>query len=94
MVTAIIVMNVERGKINEVAEKLADMQGISEVYSVSGSHDLVAIARVASNEMLSDLVTQQMQKLDAIQKTETMLALQTYSRHALESMFSIGMDGA
>ncbi len=72
MVTAIIAMNVERGKVNEVAEKLADMEGISEVYSVSGSHDLVAIARVASNEKLSDLVTQQMQKLEAIQKTETM----------------------
>ena len=37
MVTAIIAMNVERGKVNEVAEKLADMEGISEVYSVSGS---------------------------------------------------------
>jgi len=94
MITAIIVMNVERGKINEVAEALADMEGISEVYSVSGTHDLVAIARVASNEMLSALVTRQMQKLEGIQKTETMLALQTYSRHALESMFSIGSDGA
>ena len=94
MVTAIILLNIERGKINEVAEKLADMPGISEVYSVSGSHDLVAIVRVASNEMLSTLVTQQMQQLEAIQKTETMLALQTYSRHALESMFSIGLDGA
>lgn len=93
MVTAIILMNVERGKINDVAEKLAEMQGISEVYSVSGSHDLVAIARVANNEMLSTLVTNQMVQLDAIQKTETMLAFQTYSRHALESMFSIGVDG-
>ncbi len=94
MVTAIILMNVERGKINEVAEKLADVEGISEVYSVSGSHDLVAIARVANNEMLSALVTGRMQQLEAIRKTETMLALQTYSRHALESMFSIGLDGA
>ena len=93
MVTAIIVLDVERGKINAVAEKLADMEGVSEVYSVSGSHDLVAIARVASNEMLSELVTGQMVKLDGIQKTETMLALQTYSRHALESMFSIGIEG-
>ena len=93
MVTAIIVLDVERGKINDVAEKLADMEGVSEVYSVSGSHDLVAIARVASNEMLSELVTKQMVKLDGIQKTETMLALQTYSRHALESMFSIGLEG-
>lgn len=93
MVTAIILMNVERGEINEVAEKLAEMQGVSEVYSVSGNHDLVAIVRVANNEMLSTLVTKQMVQLDAIQKTETMLAFQTYSRHDLESMFSIGVDG-
>jgi DNA-binding Lrp family transcriptional regulator len=93
MVTSIILMNVERPKINEVAAALADMSGISEVYSVSGNYDLVAIARVENNEKLSDLVTKQMLKLEGIRKTETMLAFQSYSRHDLDAMFSIGLDG-
>jgi DNA-binding Lrp family transcriptional regulator len=93
MVTSIILMNIERSKINETAAALAEMQGISEVYSVSGNYDLVAIARVANNEKLSDLVTQQMLKLKGVQKTETMLAFQSYSRHDLDAMFSIGLDG-
>jgi len=93
MVTSIILMNIERSKINETAAALAEMPGISEVYSVSGNYDLVAIARVANNEKLSDLVTQQMLKLKGVQKTETMLAFQSYSRHDLDAMFSIGLNG-
>jgi DNA-binding Lrp family transcriptional regulator len=93
MVTSIILMNVERSEINETAAALAEMPGISEVYSVSGNYDLVAIARVENNEKLSDLVTRQMLKLTDIQKTETMLAFQSYSRHDLDVMFSIGLDG-
>jgi DNA-binding Lrp family transcriptional regulator len=90
MVTSIILMNVERTKINEVAEKLAEMNGISEVYSVSGNYDLIAIARVHTNEELSDLVTKHMLKIDSILETETLLAFQAFSRHDLEAMFSIG----
>ena len=93
VVISIILMNVERSKINEVAAALAEMNGISEVYSVSGKYDLVAIARVENNEKLSDLVTRQMLKLEGIRKTETMLAFQSYSRHDLDAMFSIGLDG-
>jgi DNA-binding Lrp family transcriptional regulator len=93
MVTSIILINVERSKINEVASALADMNGISEVYSVSGNYDLVAIARVENNEKLSDLVTKRMMKVSSIRKTETMLAFQSYSRHDLDAMFSIGLDG-
>jgi len=93
MVTSIILMNVERLKINEVASALADMEGVSEVYSVSGKYDLIAIARLENNEKLSDLVTRQMLKLTGVLKTETMLAFQSYSRHDLDAMFSIGSDG-
>ena len=89
MVTAIILMHVERTRINEVAEKLAAMEGISEVYSVSGNYDLVAIVRVASNDALSDLVTKKLVGVDHIIGTETMLAFRAYSRHDLESMFFV-----
>lgn len=91
MVTSIILMNVERAKINEVAEQLEKIPGISEVYSVSGNYDLVAVVRVASNEDLANLVTTKMHAIQPILKTETMLAFKAYSRHDLEAMFSVGM---
>lgn len=91
MVTSIILMNVERLKIPEVAEKLKEIDGISEVYSVSGNYDLVAIVRVKSNDDLANLVTSRMHAIGAILKTETMLAFKAYSRHDLEAMFSVGM---
>jgi len=90
MVTSIILINAERTKINDVAEKLAAMDGISEVYSVSGNYDLIAIARVPSNDDLANLVTKNMITIDAITKSETMLAFKAFSRHDLEAMFSIG----
>lgn len=90
MVTAIILMNVERSKINTVAEKLAETPGISEVYSVSGNYDLVAVARIRTNADLADLVTNNLHSIPHILKTESMLAFKAYSRHDLESMFSLG----
>jgi DNA-binding Lrp family transcriptional regulator len=90
MVTSIILTTVERSKINETAEQLAAVDGISEVYSVSGNFDLIAVVRVQSNEELADLVTKNLLKIQSILKTESMLAFKTYSRHNLEAMFSIG----
>jgi DNA-binding Lrp family transcriptional regulator len=90
MVTSVILINVERSTINETAQLIAGMDGISEVYSVSGEYDLVAIARVKTNEELSELVTGKMLKISSIVKTETMLAFKAYSRHDLETMFMVG----
>lgn len=92
MVTAIILLNVENKSINNVAEALADMPHVSEVYSVGGTVDLVAIVRVRTNEELADLVTRHMVELDGILDTETLLAFRAYSRHDLESIFSLGME--
>ena len=86
-------MNVERTKINEVADQLVEFEGISEVYSVSGKYDLVAVVRVKTNDDLSTLVTRKLRNVDNILGTETMLAFQTFSKHDLESMFSVGLDG-
>ena len=90
--TSIILIEVERTKINEVAAELAAMKGVSEVYSVSGKYDLVAIARVSGNEELSDLVTNHLLKISSILKTETMLAFRAFSKYDLETMFSIGLE--
>ncbi|MCK9263625.1 MAG: Lrp/AsnC ligand binding domain-containing protein [Deltaproteobacteria bacterium] len=90
MVTAVILLRVARDRIGGIAEALADMEGVSEVFSVSGRYDLVAIARVGSNDDLAELVTGRMLKIEGIQDTETMLAFRAYSRHDLEGMFAIG----
>ncbi|MBM9606037.1 Lrp/AsnC family transcriptional regulator [Desulfopila inferna] len=92
MVTSIILMNVDRTSINEVAAKLVEFDEISEVYSVSGKYDLIAIVRVRTNDDLSTLVTVKLRNVENITATETMLAFKAYSKHDLESMFSLGLD--
>jgi DNA-binding Lrp family transcriptional regulator len=91
MVTAIVLLNVARARVVEVAEKLAAIEGITEVYSVAGRFDLVAMVRVGTNEALADIVTTRMHKIDGIEATETLIAFRAYSRHDLEDVFSIGM---
>ena len=91
MVTAIVLVNVRRDAVNETAEALTELGGISEVYSVAGEYDLVAIIRAKDNDQLAEIVTGHMLKLDGIEKTTTLVAFQAYSRHDLERMFSSGL---
>tara|TARA_R110001583_G_scaffold867_6_gene7831 strand:- start:723 stop:998 length:276 start_codon:yes stop_codon:yes gene_type:complete len=91
MVTAIILISTSRTQINSVAETLASLEPVSEVYSVSGNYDLVAIVRVADNDKFATFVTDQMAQIDGITSTHSMLAFNAFSRHDLDSMFSIGM---
>jgi DNA-binding Lrp family transcriptional regulator len=90
MVTAIVLLAVERDRINAIAEQLAGMPGITEVYSVAGRYDLVAVIRVKTNDELADVVTSRMRKLAGITGTETLIAFRAYSRHDLEAAFSLG----
>ena len=94
MVSALVLINCEKGAVNQTAEALSDMKGISEVYSVAGRVDLVAIIRVADNEQLADIVTNQMLTVPGISHTETLIAFRVFSRHDLEQMFSIGAEEA
>ena len=91
MVTAIVLINTVRTKINEVAEQLAKMEEISEVYSVTGNYDLIAIVRIPTNDDLANLITNKLLSVESILKTDTMLAFKAFSRHDLDSMFSVGM---
>jgi len=93
MVSAVVLLKCERNKINAVAETLADIKGISEVFSVAGRYDLVAILRVRTNEALANLVTNEMLQVDGILDSETLIAFKVFSRHDLESMFEIGFEG-
>ncbi len=92
MVSTIVLMNVQRGQASNVGERLAAMQGVTEVYSVAGAYDLVALIRTESNEQLADLVSTEIGKIDEITATQTMIAFKAFSKFDLDSMFSIGMD--
>lgn len=89
MVTFIILLNVKSNKVTEIAEDLASMPEISEVYSVTGIYDLVAIVRTKTNDDVASLVTDRMGAIKGIEKTDTMLAFKAFSQHDLEAMFSI-----
>ncbi|MBT8433779.1 MAG: Lrp/AsnC ligand binding domain-containing protein [Gammaproteobacteria bacterium] len=89
MVTFIILLNVKSDKVTEIAEDLASMPEISEVYSVTGIYDLVAIVRTKTNDEVAALVTDRMGAIEGIEKTDTMLAFKAFSQHDLEAMFSI-----
>jgi DNA-binding Lrp family transcriptional regulator len=92
MVSAVILLVVEKDKVNEVAEQMVDLQGITEVYSVAGQYDLVAIARVKDNAAIADAVTRQMLKIDGIIRSETLISFRVFSRYDLDRIFSIGAD--
>lgn len=92
MVTAIVLINVAQGCTPEVAQALIDLPGITEAYSVAGSHDLVAIARVRDHEQLADLVAGRVQKVPGIEATNTLIAFRAYSQRDLEAMWDIGNE--
>jgi DNA-binding Lrp family transcriptional regulator len=90
MVTGIALINVAHGAVNSAAQALAALEGISEVYSVSGNYDLVAIIRVRDNDELAHLMTDEIGRVEGISETHTMLAFRAFSRHDLEAMFALG----
>jgi DNA-binding Lrp family transcriptional regulator len=94
MVTAIVLITCEVDRTSETAETLADLDGISEVYSVAGDWDLAAIVRVGSHDDLAATVTNYIRKTPGVATTNTLIAFRTYSRHDLDSMFSVGFEAA
>ena len=92
MISAIVLINAEVDRIPEVAAAIADLNGVSEVYSVTGDVDLIAIVRVRHHEELADIIADQLNKVSGVQGTQTHIAFRTYSKHDLEAAFSLGLD--
>ena len=91
VITAIVLLKAETDLINEVAEQIIGIEGVSEVYSIAGRFDLVAIIRVKDNEGLAEVVTSHMLKVKGIINSETLIAFKVFSKYDLEKMFSIGL---
>lgn len=94
MVTAIVHIKADVDRIPEVAEAIAEIEGVSEVYSITGEFDLLAMVRVARYEEVAEVVPGRVNKVSGVRHTETHIAFRTYSRHDLESAFSIGLNAA
>lgn len=92
MVTAIVMIEAETSRIPDLANQIVEMDGVREVFSVAGRHDLVAIVQVARNEDLADVISDRMRHLDGIVATETLIAFRAYSKEALEAGFELGLD--
>ncbi len=92
MIQALLMINVQRGFIPQTAQKLLEIKGIREVYSVTGDYDLVAIVGVAEYDELAEVVTERLAAIETITKTQTMVAFKVYSRADLEQSWQIGVD--
>ena len=92
MITAIVMIDAATDSIPEVAEAVAALDGVSEVYSVTGQIDLIAMVRVRGHEQVADVVADQVNKVPGVTATETHIAFRAYSSHDLEAAFSLGLD--
>jgi DNA-binding Lrp family transcriptional regulator len=90
MITTIVMVSVAANMIPEVAQAIADLDGVSEVYSVAGDVDLIAIVRVREFDQIADVIAGRLNRIDGVLGTDTHVAFRAYSRHDLESAFSIG----
>jgi DNA-binding Lrp family transcriptional regulator len=92
VITAIVEVSVESDKIPEVAQAIADLEGVSEVYSVAGDVDLIAVVRVREFDQVAEVIAGRLSKVAGVLHTDTHIAFRAYSRHDLEETFSIGVE--
>ena len=90
MIHAFVLIKAEREAMHSLGGKLADVEGVTEAYSITGEWDLVAIIRLRQAEELAELVTGRLSRIRGIKETHTMVAFEVFSQHDLEAMFSIG----
>lgn len=92
MITAIVMVSAATDRIPQVAQAIADLDGVSEVYSVAGDVDLIAIVRVREYEQIADVIAGSVNTVPGVLDTQTHIAFRAYSRHDLEAAFSLGFD--
>ena len=88
MITAIVLITAERGAIPKLGEELAAVPGVSEVYSVTGDFDFIAMVRAREHEELADIVTRRIAQVKGVARTQTHVAFKAFSKHDLETLFA------
>lgn len=92
MITAIVMISAATDSIPEVAQAIADVDGVSEVYSVAGHVDLIAVVRVRAFDDVADVIAGRINKVPGVTDTETHIAFRAYSQHDLEAAFALGFE--
>jgi DNA-binding Lrp family transcriptional regulator len=92
VVTTVVLAVCDIHKIPETAQAVADIAEVSEVYSVAGDYDLVIMVRVRDHDDLARVVTQEIARIEGIERTQTLVAFKVYSRHDVEALFSLGLE--
>ena len=92
MITAVVLITAEPGTARGIAEKLLEIEAVTEAYSVAGEYDLVAVVRVREHEMLSDVVSEGIAQLEGIIATQTLIAFRAYSRRDLGLLWDVGAN--
>ena len=92
VITAFVLIKTDAARIPETAEEISSIEGISEVYSVTGEWDLIAVARVHRHEDLADVIADRLSKVPAVVHTTTHIAFRAYSQHDLDAAFSLGFE--
>ncbi|MGI8492973.1 MAG: Lrp/AsnC family transcriptional regulator [Acidimicrobiales bacterium] len=90
MVHAFVLIDATPARVAALAEELAEVEGVAEVYSVAGHADIVAVVRVRRHEELAAVVTRRISGLEGIVDTRTLIAFRAYSRHDLDAMWDLG----
>lgn len=84
MIAAVVLIRAVPGDIPALARRIAGIDGVAEVYSVSGEYDLVAIVRVPEYERVAEVVTEEIAQISGIERTNTLTAFRVYSKQDLE----------
>ncbi len=92
MPIAFVMIQAEPAKIVGVAQAVANLPDVTEVYSITGDFDILAVVRAPNHEQLSDTIPQKLARVDGIRRTNTLLAFRQYSRRDIEAGWDIGVD--
>jgi DNA-binding Lrp family transcriptional regulator len=91
-VTAFVMIKTDGRRTSEVGQRIAEIDGVAEVYSVTGEHDLIAILHLTEYERIAEIVPDHIALMDGVTATETTLAFRAYTRRDLDSAFDIGLS--
>jgi DNA-binding Lrp family transcriptional regulator len=78
MITAIVLIEAQRGQTAAAGQALARIPNVAEVYSVTGEYDLVAIVRVEQYEDMAEVVPRRIAAVPGIARTHTLMTFQHY----------------
>ena len=92
MITTIVLATCDIHRIPETAQAIADIADVSEVYSVAGDYDLVIMVRTRTHDDLARVVSEEIAKIEGVERTQTLVAFKVFSRHDVEALFSVGFE--